>query len=71
VGFLRVLRPLRPYCPRGRKQARGHYLARRLIRTDEVSGYIALAWPEKLAGHVGANQQVLSFIDLATEFHLW
>jgi hypothetical protein len=42
----------------------------RLIQTDEVTGYIALAWPEKLAGQMGANQQVLSFIDLTTEFHL-
>jgi hypothetical protein len=43
---------------------------RRRIRTAEVTGYIALAWPTKLAGQVGANQQLLSFIDLTIEFHL-
>jgi hypothetical protein len=36
----------------------------------EVTEYIALAWPTKLAGQVGANQQVLNFIELTAQFHL-
>jgi hypothetical protein len=40
------------------------------IGVAEVSSYIAPVWPEKLDGQVDANLQVLSFIGLATWFHL-